>query len=44
MILPKEQYSDLLSVGESNIQPSNWEAGTPPLNYRRPSETFFANA
>jgi len=45
-VLPKERYGDSLSVSESATatQPSNWEADTQPLNYRCPSEIFFANA
>jgi len=37
-ILPKERYGDSLSVGESETQPSNCEADTLPLGYRRPTE------
>ena len=37
-ILPKELYGDSLSVGESDKQPSNCEADTLPLSYRRPTE------
>jgi len=45
-ILPKDRYGDSLSVGESATatQPSNWEADTLPLSYRRPSKIFFASA
>jgi len=43
-ILPKKRYGDSLRVGESDTQPSNWEADTLPLSSRRPSEMFVANA
>jgi len=39
-ILPKVS----LSVGEMDTQPSNCEADTVPLSYRRPSAIFFVNA
>jgi len=45
-ILPMEQHAESLSVRELDIclQPSNWEADTLPLSYRRRSEIFVANA
>jgi len=44
MIFPKEHHGESLSVCELDTQPSNWEADTLPLGYRRPSEIFAANA
>ena len=35
MVLPKERYDDSFSGRESYTQPSNWEADTLPLSYRR---------
>jgi len=43
-ILPKEHHGESLSVCELGTQPSNWEADTLPLSYRRRSEIFVANA
>jgi len=43
-ILPKEHHGESLSVCELDTQPSNWEADTLPLGYRRPNESFVANA
>ena len=43
-ILPKENHCESLSVCELDTQPSNWEADTLPLSYRRRSEIFVANA
>jgi len=43
-ILPKEHHGESLGVCELFTQPSTWEADTPPLGYRCPSEIFVANA
>jgi len=43
-ILPKDHHGESLSVCELDTQPSNWEADTLPLGYRRCSEIFVANA
>jgi len=44
-ILPKQRHGNSLSVGESDTQPSNWEADALiPLSYRRPGEISIANA
>jgi len=43
-ILPKGHYGESLSVFELDTQPSNWEEDTLPLGYRRPNESFVANA
>jgi len=43
-ILPKEHHGESLSVCELDTQPSNWESDTVPLRYRRPNESFVANA
>jgi len=44
-ILPKEHHGESLSVCELDTEPSNWEADTLPLGYRRRrSEIFVANA
>jgi len=42
-ILPKEHHGESLIVCELDTQPSNWEADTLPLGYRRRSEIFFAD-
>ena len=43
-ILTREHHGESLSVCELDTQPSNWEADTLPLAYRRPSEIFLVNA
>ena len=42
--LLKERHGESLSVYELETQPSIWETDTLPLDYRRPSEIFIANA
>jgi len=37
-ILHKEHHDESLGVCELFAQPSDWEADTPPLSYRRPRE------
>jgi len=44
MLLSKTSSGDSLSVGESNIQPSNCEEVALSLNQGRPSDIFSANA
>jgi len=43
-ILPKQHHGESLSVCKLDTQPSNWEADTLSLGYRRPSKIFIANA
>jgi len=43
-ILPKVHHGESPRVCELDTQPSNWEADTLPLGYRRRSEIFIANA
>jgi len=44
MLLLNKSYGDLLSVGESNTQLSNYEAVALSLNWDRTSGIFAANA